>query len=255
MHGDATSISRSALSCEEGEPSYDIIHKSDHSMSANIQFMSDLHLEKKGYIALAIPREAPYLLLLGDIGLLRQESLFLDFLRRECEMFDLVMLVLGNHEFYGLSRGKGLEVAEQYKHELGEKFVLLHRESVVLADGKTVIVGCTLHSLIPTDYIELTADFSEIRGWSVKQHNEEHGKDRLWLEQTLDEIARGQPNKRVIIATHYAPAYEQTSHPEHKDDPLRHCFCSNTLANIKERKGSESVYAWLSGHAHFNSRF
>lgn len=223
--------------------------------------MSDLHLEKNGYDTLTIPRAAPYLLVVGDIGVFRQESLFLSFLRLQCETFDLVLLVLGNHEFYGVSREQGLEIAKRFEDELDGKLIILNRRRIDLPDGRTVVLGCTLHSHIPPGYTALTNDFLNIQSWTVAKHNDEHVKDLSWLKDTLSLISNSNSNehphsnKRIIIATHYAPSYTQTCHPSEENSALSHCFCSNSLDDLATRKGIEMVFAWLSGHTHFNYGF
>ena len=131
-----------------------------------------------------------------------------------------------------------------------------------MPDGQTVVLGRTLHSHIPADYTALTNDFANIHDWRVADHNAEHERDRQWLKQSLDDIsAESDPSgasraKRVIIATHYAPSYTQTCHPEQEGNALRHCFCSDTLDEMGEAwKGREMVCAWLFGHTHYNARF
>lgn len=234
------------------------------SHGLRIQFMSDLHLEKNGYESLTILRQAPYLLLVGDIGLLRQEDKYLSFLRRQCEIFDLVLLVLGNHEFYGNFREAGLEIAARFETELAGKLIVLDRRCVELPDGKTTVLGCTLHSHIPSNYTALTNDFAQIHSWSVSKHNHEHSKDRNWLRETLSNLSKSaepsqpdQEGKQIIIATHYSPSYTQTTNPKYENNAYRHCFCSDTLDDMISARwqGSEGVFGWVSGHTHWNFCF
>jgi predicted phosphodiesterase len=219
------------------------------------QIMSDLHLEWRGYEQFHIVREAPNLLLVGDIGRFCDYDRFLGFLRRQCETFDRVLLVPGNHEFYGSSRQEGLEIGKKFECELGEKFKFMHRRRVALEDGKTIILGCTLHSHIPENYTALTNDFNRIDGWKVRFHNEEHIADREWLEQSLAETTSSNPGSRIIAATHYAPAFEKTVQPAHEGSDLRHCFSSNTLEALSTSPGIEQLSHWVFGHTHYNNGF
>ena len=219
------------------------------------QMMSDLHLEWRGYEQFHIVREAPNLLLVGDIGRFCDYERFLGFLRRQCEIFDRVLLVPGNHEFYRSSRQQGLETGEKFERELGVKFKLMHRARMPLDDGKTIVLGCTLHSHIPDDYTALTNDFKCIDGWKVRFHNEEHIADLGWLQRSLAEISSTYPQSCVVIATHYAPAFEKTVQPAHEGSDLRHCFCSDTLKALGEFPGLEQVSHWVFGHTHYNSCF
>jgi hypothetical protein len=74
-----------------------------------IQVMSDLHLEFSfrgpennvipGYDAFDCKPCSPVLALLGDIGLVSHEGLFV-FLRRQLLKYEKILYVMGNHEFY-----------------------------------------------------------------------------------------------------------------------------------------------------------
>lgn len=215
--------------------------------------MSDLHLEWRGYEDFKIPRKAPNLLLVGDIGRLNDYTPFLSFLRRQCETFDRVMLVPGNHEFYGSSREEGLSVGLEFERELGSRFTLMDKRRVVLDYGKTVVLGCTLHSHIPEDYTRLTKDFQRIRDWTVKHHNDEHATDLNWLKDSLAEESTY--GNCVIVATHYAPSFRKTVRPEQEGNDLSRCFCSDTLSKLKNWAGANLISEWVFGHTHYNTRF
>ena len=60
--------------------------------------ISDLHLEFGSY--LDIEPKCKYLMLLGDIGLPLINNDYFNFLKEVAQKFELVFLVLGNHEFY-----------------------------------------------------------------------------------------------------------------------------------------------------------
>lgn len=116
--------------------------------------MSDLHLEiGQQYATFRIVPRAPSLILAGDIGRLADYEAFRDFLVGQCEQFTRVYLVLGNHEFFGVSRQEGLALAEQLQQEgeLRGKLVILNRRRVDLDNNNITILGCTLHSYIPRE--------------------------------------------------------------------------------------------------------
>ncbi|KAK7605630.1 hypothetical protein BKA81DRAFT_226280 [Phyllosticta paracitricarpa] len=78
----------------------------DFSRSPKFQIVSDLHLEVgQQYSSFDIPASAPHLILAGDY------DAYLGFLRRQTEQFETVFLVLGNHEFYGITFGESIELA------------------------------------------------------------------------------------------------------------------------------------------------
>jgi len=224
------------------------------SFDPAFQFMSDLHLEHgHRYADFTISPCAPYLILAGDIGQLWHESEYLSFLRRHCDMFQRVFLIPGNHEFYGISRPEGLRVLDQMQQELDGRLFVMNRTRCNI-DG-TILLGCTLHSHIPSEVEGLTNDFQRITNWHVSDHNREHCLDRAWLEQTLEDIHATLPLSRVIIATHYAPSYENTAHPRHESSKYKHCFCSDTLSEISANQAVPQLETWVFGHTHYNAYF
>lgn len=190
-----------------------------HTAGPGFQLMSDLHCERQldatthQYAIPDIPKRAPYLILAGDIGRLCDRGALKCMLRQLCSTFERVLLVPGNHEFYGTSRQEGLRIGEELSTELGDNFVLMNRRRVDL--GGAVVLGCTLHSHIP-EGSHPTNDFIRIQSWSVKDHNDEHRRDLSWLEKMLSEVAASRPDVRVIIVTHYAPTYQKICHPKHE---------------------------------------
>lgn len=208
-----------------------------HSNGPGIQFMSDLHRERyfdkatQQYNAAELLRCAPYIILAGDIGRLCYRDALQFALQQLCEKFDKVLLTPGNNEYYGSSREGGLRIAEAMSQDLGDKFIFLNRTRVDLED--VTILGCTLHSLIP-EGAHLTNDFAQIDSWTGGDHNTEHRKDARWLEKNLAEIAKSQPGRLIVIVTHNAPAFEEASHPIHRQSLYRYCFSSNTLEQFND---------------------
>jgi hypothetical protein len=79
---------------------------------------SNLHLEVgQQYDTYRIPPNALYLILAGDIGRLIDNEGYLTFLKNHVDLFQPIFLVLGNHEFYGLTLEKGIERAEELQKE------------------------------------------------------------------------------------------------------------------------------------------
>lgn len=80
-----------------------------HSLPLKIQIVSDLHLESRQGLP-TIKRAAPVLALLGDIGYAScgiEGDKLKQFLHAQTEMFDEVILLAGNHEYYGTSHEGG----------------------------------------------------------------------------------------------------------------------------------------------------
>jgi predicted phosphodiesterase len=239
------------------DPSCDI-SKLRHSIGPGLQFMSYLHWERfldeatQQYDVSEVPRCAPYIIMAGDIGRLRDHDALIPALRQICDKFDKVLLVPGNHEFYGSSREEGLLTTRAMHQAPGDKFVMLNRTRLDLKN--VVVLGCTLQSHI-LEGTQLTNDFAQIERWTVADHNAEHCRDLEWLEKALGEVADAGRGSRVVIVTHYAPAFEQANHPRIRHSPYRYCFSSNTLEKFKGWKGADHVSHWIFGHTHYTTTF
>lgn len=98
-----------------------------------------------------IPPKAPYLILAGDIGRLKDYQAYLGFLRRQCASFTKVFLVLGDHEFFGVARSEGLDLVTNLANEPGCHGIVLNQTRIDLDTSDVTILGCTLHSKIPSD--------------------------------------------------------------------------------------------------------
>ena len=221
-----------------------------------IQYMSDLHLERIKY-DYGISKATPFLILDGDIGRFCDYDLLKDFLATQCDKFEKVLYVPGNHEFYSSSREGGLVAADSLVKEpsMNARLYVMNRERIDLPDSNATVLGCTLHSQIPPDYTRLTRDFEQIKGWRVAHHNAEHQRDLAWLKLSLAELSQESPKRNVVIATHYAPSFDKVCHPQHKNNAVQPCFSSHTLEQLPSWKGSGLVTHWIFGHTHWNAKF
>ncbi|SMQ47290.1 unnamed protein product [Zymoseptoria tritici ST99CH_1A5] len=226
---------------------------------ARVQYMSDLHLERIKY-DFTVTKAAPTLILAGDIGRFCDYEQYLKFLARLCEpgQFESVLLVPGNHEFYGSSRDAGLTAAEKLVNEpsLHGKLYLLSRGRFDVPGTNHTILGCTLHSHIADGYTKLTNDFARIAEWTVKNHNAEHQKDLAWLKESLLHLKGSEPQRSVTIVTHYAPTFDLVTHPKNENNAVSQCFSSNALEDIRQAGlvGRGSKVSWIFGHTHWNVR-
>lgn len=218
-----------------------------------VQVASDLHCERYGYERLRRfqnEQEGACLLLVGDIANL-QDPEFEQVIRELLFTFANVMLVPGNHEFYRSSFEETIAAGQRLEEALGARFTFMHRRRVDLDDGHTTILGCTLHSHVPPEATKLTNDFARIHNWTRARHNEEHVNDCQWLQGALADLQQEPSSRRTIVATHYPPTFEGTSHPQ-VDLDYRFCFASDTLAKAQCWPGFELVRWWVSGHTHYN---
>ena len=229
-----------------------------------LQVMSDLHLEVcQQYSTFEVPLSAPYLVLAGDIGRLSDYSIYLDFLGNQCDRFVQVFLVLGNHEFFGVSREEGLRLASTLEREpiLNGRLTVLNRTRFDL--GREVdasILGCTLQShILPEarDVVKLKVkDFQRILDWTIDDHNAEHKLDVEWLRQQIESVRneRNGRKRRIIVITHHAPSLYGTSKPSDIGNPWSSAFATNLITNEAALVFSD-VQWWIFGHTHYTTEF
>ncbi|KAK1148822.1 hypothetical protein N8T08_008707 [Aspergillus melleus] len=150
--------------------------------------LEDLHLEiNQQYSSFKIPARAKYLILAGDVGRFPDYHAFRDFIRQLTTRFELVFLVLENHEFYNgtFAAGLGLKKAKQLERDplLDGRLVILHRKRYDIPGTRVSILGCTVWSAVPHHLRGIVQakvkDFKRIEGWTVDDHNAHHKFDIL----------------------------------------------------------------------------
>ncbi|KAI1934490.1 hypothetical protein LOZ66_005958 [Ophidiomyces ophidiicola] len=227
--------------------------------SLRFQVLSDLHLEVGAqYSGFHITPQAPYLILAGDIGRLADYDAFRDFLRSQCQQFRQVYLVLGNHEFFGVSRPEGLRLAAalQDEPELQGQLTIMNKKRVDLEDVS--LLGCTLHSRVPPEAKEIVQhkinDFRRIVDWSVEDHVAEHARDVKWLQDEILSIRNGEAGskRKIVVVTHHAPLAKGTSRPSDEKNPWSSAF-GTELLGTKDKSPLDDVQYWVFGHTHYSS--
>src|SRR5258705_4534737 len=115
------------------------------------------------------------------------------------------------------------EIKDQRNLEnaLGE-FILLDQTRVDL-DASTTVLGCTLWSHIPITASEEVGlrlnDFRQLSQWTVETYNSAHSADATWLDEECAKIRTEEPDRRIIVLTHHAPAMLGTSAPRYENQP------------------------------------
>lgn len=235
---------------------------------ATIQILSDLHLEVSDtYDLFEIVPKAPYLALLGDIGLVeKHKTKLLTFLTKQLQgQFSTVFYVPGNHEAYHSSWTNTLAILRAFEGDvrrdasLGE-FVLLDRTSYHVPNTDVVILGCSLFSMVPPEHdIEVGLslnDFYHTEGWDVAAHNLAHCRDLAWLNEQVGELER-QPEgrKKIVILSHWSPSGSDPrgTEPRHQGSSITSAF--STDLSREPCFTSDIVKVWAFGHTHYNCDF
>lgn len=232
--------------------------------SVPFQVLSDLHLEiNQQYPSFEIPVCANSLILAGDVGRLADYDRYLEFLQKQTERFEIVFLVLGNHEFYKESFTMGLEKAKQLEREpsLNGRLILLHQRRYDIPDSHVTILGCTLWSKVPNEARDIVKskiqDFRQIQDWTVDDHNAAHDADHAWLLREIQSICeenqklRKQDQPRtILVVTHHAPSLRKTSSPRNENNPWSCAFGTDLLSHT-----AVGVKVWVFGHTHYTTEF
>ncbi|KAL2823031.1 Metallo-dependent phosphatase-like protein [Aspergillus granulosus] len=242
---------------------FEKVHSIFNKHSTSFQVLSDLHLEvNQQYLSFEVPRCSKHLILAGDVGRLVDYDSYRGFLQKQTDQFELVFLILGNHEFYDDTFAAGLQKARQLEQEpsLNGRLILLHQGRYDIPGSNITILGCTLWSKVPDearDIVQLMIqDFKNIRDWTVGDHNGSHEADLAWLLSEIESIRnknKTQTEKRsILVVTHHAPSLHKTSSPQHANNPWSSAFGTEILPQIPKSSG---VKAWIFGHTHYTTEF
>ena len=236
-----------------------------------LQIVSDLHLETHpSYEDFDFPATARYLALLGDIGHICDEAFF-KFLERLLSRYETVFFLLGNHEPYHMrlstakSRVKSFAAKVERLRATSSigQFVFLDQTRYdfpgrTTADGGMTVLGCTLFSqVVPEQAREVVSrfiDFKDIIDWDVEDHNDSHRADLRWLNDEVEKIGREDPERGVIILTHYSPSIDKrTMNPRYKKSSVDSGFMTDLSDQVCWK--SSTVKLWAFGHTHYNLDF
>jgi len=227
------------------------------------QIVSDLHLETHSY-DYTFKQTAPNLALLGDIGKVADDALFL-FLERQLNRYWNVFFLLGNHEpvhgSWPAAKQRVRDFSEKMErlraHSTIGRFVFLDQTRHDINDTLTVL-GCTLFSRITaeqaTEVGSRLIDFRQIQNWTVADHVDAHFSDLQWLNTQVSAISRDEPRRQIVIFTHHCPTLDaQAAHERHRGSPVTSGFATDLGAEACWT--SPAVVMWAFGHTHFSCDF
>ncbi|UJR24543.1 hypothetical protein I4U23_005918 [Adineta vaga] len=218
--------------------------------------MSDLHLEYNDRDLSNFPVVASCLILAGDIGRPDVPSLQ-RFLLIQCQRFEHIFYVAGNHCFYSGEYEDRLEQLRQL-NKLNHRIHFLQKNSYLLPNNVRIL-GTILWSHIPQDiasHIEQShADYHQIereiqennmkirRKLTVNDTNQWHLDEHTWLLQEIEKARRN--HEHIIIITHHAPSRRDTCLQEDIDRGHEHAYI-----NDLEEYCIDPVRLWVYGHTH-----
>ncbi len=216
-----------------------------------LQCASDLHLERRSsrFLQLLKP-SGDILILAGDIGY-PGRKIYGQFLHWCSLKFKFVVLVPGNHEYYGSSVPKVNKILKQLCQKYGVYF--LEKDILEISELGIVILGTTLWSNIPDNkacYIsEAIEDYHAIKDFSPKISHELYLENREWLKTKIKFYRARNPEYSIVVITHHAPEMTNTINPRYRGFPDNCAFASDCTDIM------EGVNLWIYGHTHYNNTF
>jgi len=217
-----------------------------------IQYMSDLHMElwdNSRYIqANEFEVKGDVLVLAGDTYYLRDITASRKrFWYWASKSFRNVLLVPGNHEFYGNSDVTARGNSWQW---MIRKNVGYYYNKVVRIDDTDFLLT-TLWSRIPEPDMYLVQqgmyDFRQImyngHRFTPDDFNQEHEKCLSFLKQAVEESTA----KHFVVVTHHLPTLKVVA-AQHLGSPLNGAFATELGNYIADSR----IDAWIYGHSHTN---
>jgi predicted phosphodiesterase len=217
--------------------------------------MSDLHLEF-AHFALEVASWPDLIVLAGDIG---HGTAGIEFARQQIPTSVPVIVLAGNHEFYGSSIETVTHTVRAAANEPSNvHFLDCDEVTLALADHNVRILGATLW----TDFAlrgkamrtrdmavagQRMNDFRLIafRGRLLTPQDtvDFHEAARSWLDGKLAESHQGP----TIVATHHSPS-ERSEEPRYAGGDLTAAFHSNLEWTIARYQPD----LWIHGHSHWS---
>lgn len=204
-----------------------------------IRVYSDLHFEVhadhgKSFVDSLDPDGCDVVVLAGDIA---AHACLYQALDMFCQKFKRVIHVPGNHEYYGVNRGRVFNTLRRVKDKHFDRLTLLDR-GIWSWMGKR-IVGTTMwfpKTAEAAAVLSTWSDSSAIQGFQkwVGEQN------RLSVGFLRKEIRKGD-----VVVTHYAPSW-QSVHPRFAGEASNLLYVCDMEDLILERKPA----LWIHGHVH-----
>lgn len=218
-----------------------------------LRILSDIHLEF-GYMDLRPGGDV--LVLAGDVGVVAKPK-YLDLVAEWATMFDRVIYVPGNHEYYKGSIDVAFDKLMQWSK--GTNIHVLNNDAVIIDD--IVFIGSTLWSDLGNPLTRLTADnrMNDFRG-TIRYNNfaykfkaadsyEEYSKSINYLSDYL-RVTTTFKKPKIVIITHHAPSFKSVKEC-YKGDVLNDAFASNLEWMMKAYEPN----LWIHGHMHNSSDY
>ena len=212
------------------------------------QFISDLHLETFDNDDVNpldfVKPSSDILIMAGDIGSLYKLKQLKNFLERVCQIYKIVVYVIGNHEWYKINniipqKCKILQDKLEYLNSNLKNLYILNRSSIKIND--VCIVGATLW----TDPKQSFNNFIvRIHNITIENYKKMHQQDLNYIINMKKYCE--QKNLKMLVVTHHPPSSRILDNKKCKKNP-------NLYATDLEYLFDDGIInTWISGHTHKN---
>jgi predicted phosphohydrolase len=223
--------------------------------------LSDVHLEFYKHpkqierlvasILSSVSCKDAILLLCGDIGRLDTKydfDKYHTFLSLLTPHFNKIVLVAGNHEYYGSS----ISVTNDRLRSLQKDRIIVLDNDVLILQSEPrpiAVIGTTLWGYCETlsgkNYVN---DFRHITTFrdDPNEYNRIGRNSREWLTENIRLYA---PTHNIIVMTHHLPSYELID-PRYADEFLLNPYYAQSMDEIFT---TDSIRLWVYGHTHIPS--
>jgi len=222
--------------------------------------LSDIHLEFWFYFIPEMENEKEIVVVLaGDIGLIKKEHTYRDFINNTCDRFKKVIWVLGNHEYYGTNLPSALNKlwVATLDHE---NLYVVDKETIVIDDIAFVcatmwtnfdncnVMTMELAQQWMNDYKRIRTG-PECEPWRRKLRPMDILQDhREAVKYIFPEITKQkEDNKKVVVVTHHLPSFKSV-HESLRTDNLNGAYASELFEDIVDTQPN----IWIHGHTHFS---
>lgn len=222
-----------------------------------LKILSDIHLEVNGSWFDIDHEPADVLILAGDVCPLFRDLTWIGWIGEWSEIYEHIIWVPGNHEYWGSSLNLAVIKAEHFlSHNNITNVHIIERDTLVL-DGIAFICATlwtdydNSNPLVMLDAQRFIQDFSKIRHGPVGDPYQRlitpelilstHQEDVNHIRQSLD--LHG--DKKCVVVTHHAPSWQSVS-PGYIGDRLNGAYVSDLEKIMKEHDPE----LWIHGHTH-----
>lgn len=217
-----------------------------------IQYMSDLHMEFKDNLDYINSNDFD---VTGDVLVLAGDTLYLqnNFMPRmkfwswASKNFCKVMIIPGNHDFYG--NGDVAKRGDSWQNLFRENIGYYYNKVVRIDDVDFVLT--TLWSMIsPQDEYFVWRGLNDFRQImynghriTIEDYNMEHQKCLSFLKHAVEESTA----KHIVVVSHHLPTNAVVA-PQHKNSFLNSAFSTELGSYIADSR----IDIWIYGHSHTN---